>query len=281
MAVFRINKTENYTVMSNTHLKERDMSLKAKGLLSVMLSLPDNWDYSIAGLTTICLEKESAIKAALDELKAFGYLTVQKLKPDETESGRFEYVYNIFEQPTKQPSQKQGVENQGLENLGVENQPVEIQGLENPGQLSTKEESTNLSSTNSQSTKKKGEKAAAEAAATAPDFSGTTFSPEMIAKVEDWLQYKKERRDSYKPTGLKALISEIQNNVTKYGEQAVMDLIGKCMAANYQGIIFDKLSSQPPAVRQAQGQPQAPQGMPTTNNEFARLRQKYEGGGQT
>lgn len=117
-------------------------------------------------------------------------------------------------------------------------------------------------------------KAAAEAAATAPDFSQTTFTPEMIAKVEDWLQYKKERRETYKPTGLKSLITEIQNNVTNYGEQAVMDLIGKCMAANYQGIIWDRLRSLP-AVRQ----PQAPQGMPDTNNEFARLRQKYEGGG--
>lgn len=277
MAVFRINKTENYTVMSNVHLKERDMSLKAKGLLSVMLSLPDNWDYSIAGLTTICLEKESAIKAALDELKAFGYLTVQKLKPDETESGRFEYIYNIFEQPTKQPPQKQPAEKQPVEKQGIENLGVEIQGLENPGQLSTKESSTKKSNTNLSSTEENKGKAAAEAAAPAPDFSQTNFSPEMIAKVEEWIQYKKERRDTYKPTGLKALITEIQNNVTKYGEQAVIDLIGKCMAANYQGIIFDRLSSQPPAARQSQ----APQGMPDTYNEFARRRQRYEGGGQT
>lgn len=128
-------------------------------------------------------------------------------------------------------------------------------------------------------TKENKGKAAAEAAATTPNFSGTNFSPEMIAKVEDWLQYKKERRESYKPTGLKALISEIQNNVNQYGEQAVMDLIGTCMAAGYRGIIFDRLTSQPPAVRQPQGQPQAPQGMPATNNEFAQLRQKYAGGG--
>ena len=55
MAVIRINKTQNYTVMSNYHLKEKDMSLKAKGLLSLMLSLPDNWDYSISGLVPISI----------------------------------------------------------------------------------------------------------------------------------------------------------------------------------------------------------------------------------
>lgn len=71
MAVIRVEKTKNYTVMSNYHFKEKEMSLKAKGLLSLMLSLPDNWDYTIAGLVTICKENESAIKSALDELKIF------------------------------------------------------------------------------------------------------------------------------------------------------------------------------------------------------------------
>lgn len=76
------------------------------------------------------------------------------------------------------------------------------------------------------------------------DYSTTTFSPALISKIEQWLQYKKERRQTYKPTGLQALISEIQNNVNTYGEPAVIDLIQKCMSANYQGIIFDKLKKQ-------------------------------------
>lgn len=76
------------------------------------------------------------------------------------------------------------------------------------------------------------------------DYSSTTFSPEMIEAVEKWLKYKKERRDAYKPTGLKALISEIQHNVTKYGEQPVIELINKCMASNWKGIIFERLKQQ-------------------------------------
>ena len=82
MPVIRINKTQNYTVMSNYHLKEKDMSLKAKGLLSLMLSLPDSWDYSISGLVPICKENETEIKSILKELEEFGYLerTMTNLK---------------------------------------------------------------------------------------------------------------------------------------------------------------------------------------------------------
>ena len=72
MAVIRINKTSDYTVMSNAHFREKEMSLKAKGLLSLMLSLPDTWDYSINGLVAFCKENESAIKSTLNELKRFG-----------------------------------------------------------------------------------------------------------------------------------------------------------------------------------------------------------------
>lgn len=114
MAVFRVNKTKNYTVMSNYHLRDLRLSLKAIGLLSKILSLPENWDYSINGLVAICKEQRSAVESALRELKQNGYMTIEKHFPNTTESGRIEYVYNIFETP------KQGVENQGLEFLPVE-----------------------------------------------------------------------------------------------------------------------------------------------------------------
>lgn len=74
MSVVRINKNNNYTVMSNYHLRDRELSLKAKGLLSMMLSLPDDWDYSIAGLVAICKENETDIKAILNELEKLKYI---------------------------------------------------------------------------------------------------------------------------------------------------------------------------------------------------------------
>ena len=122
MPVLRVNKTKNYTVMSNYHLKDNNLSLKAKGLLSIMLSLPDDWDYSIDGLVSIVKEGKTTVENALDELKREGYVVMTKLTPDQTESGRFEYVYDIYESP--ESDTKQGGEKQGVENLPIENLPL-------------------------------------------------------------------------------------------------------------------------------------------------------------
>ena len=96
MSVIRIKKNKNYTVMSNYHLKEKNMSLKAKGLLSVMLSLPEDWDYSVLGLTAICKESKTSIQCILKELEEYKYLTRNRIQ---NEKGQFEYVYNIYENP--------------------------------------------------------------------------------------------------------------------------------------------------------------------------------------
>lgn len=125
--VVRVNKTNNYTVMSNKHLRDKNLSLKAKGLLSVVLSLPDDWDYSVNGLASISKECETSIKSALNELKANGYLEVIKKMPNETESGRIEYEYDFYEFPRdheKQEGKKQGIEILPVEFQGVENQPI-------------------------------------------------------------------------------------------------------------------------------------------------------------
>lgn len=121
MSVFRINKTANYTVMSNHHFKEKKMSLKAKGLLSLMLSLPDDWDYSISGLATLSKDGKDSIMSALAELEKFGYLTRTRLT---NEKGQFAGVeYNIFEipQPKNPNSEKPNEENENSENSDAEN----------------------------------------------------------------------------------------------------------------------------------------------------------------
>ena len=146
MAIFRVNKNKDYTVMSNYHLRDKNMSFKAKGLLSMMLSLPDDWDYSIKGIASISKENEKAIKIILNELKELGYLRIIKLKPNETKSGRIEYIYDIYEMSEykKQEYQKQGVEFQE-----VEKQEVEKQEVEKVGQINT-----NIQNTKKQNTKK-------------------------------------------------------------------------------------------------------------------------------
>lgn len=142
MATIRVHKTKNYTVMSNTHLRDKNLSLKAKGLLSVMLSLPDNWDYSIAGLVAISKENETAVKSALSELKDNNYVVVTKENPTKSNGGRIKYTYEVYEEPYKQK-----IEKQDTENLGVERQQVEIHGQLNTNGLSIDELNTNKQST--------------------------------------------------------------------------------------------------------------------------------------
>ena len=141
--IFRVNKTSDYVVMSNRHFREKQMSLKAKGLLSEMLSLPDDWDYSIAGLAAINKESVTSIKSALAELQDFGYLIIEKFYPDKSSSGRIEYVYNVYEYPQNQVVDNQPIEKQEIEKQGVENQPLENQSVENHSQYNIKKQNIN------------------------------------------------------------------------------------------------------------------------------------------
>lgn len=100
MSIVRVHKTGNFTVMSNYHFKEKKMSLKAKGLLSLMLSLPDDWNYSVSGLVTLSKDGKDSVMSALGELEKFGYLTRERVVNDK---GQFAGVeYNIFEEPQKE-----------------------------------------------------------------------------------------------------------------------------------------------------------------------------------
>lgn len=96
MAVIRVQKTQNYTVMSNHHLRNMELSLKAKGLISLMLSLPPEWDYSVQGLVSICKESHTSVRSALKELETHKYLIRERKN---TEKGYFVYEYTLYEIP--------------------------------------------------------------------------------------------------------------------------------------------------------------------------------------
>ena len=144
MAVFRVEKTKDFTIMSNYHLRDKNLSLKAKGLLSQMLSLPEEWDYTLAGLACINKESKDAIRSAVNELEQAGYITRRQTT---TEGGRFgcnEYL--IRERPVL-PSPLP-------ENPTTDSTPTAIPMSENPTQLNinsskTEKEKTELSSTDS------------------------------------------------------------------------------------------------------------------------------------
>lgn len=94
--IFRVEKNREFVVMNNKFLREKRMSLKAKGLLALCLALPDDWNYSINGLCAICKESQTSIRSALKELETFGHL---KRERKQNEKGQFIYEYVIYELP--------------------------------------------------------------------------------------------------------------------------------------------------------------------------------------
>ena len=137
MAVFRVERNKGYTVMSNHHLRNKDLSLKAKGLLSQMLSLPENWDYTLKGLSLINRESIDAIRTAVWELEKAGYITRQQNRDGKGKMA--DMIYTIYEQPQPRPEQPDeatpGLENPVLENPTSDNPTPGNPTLENPMQI--------------------------------------------------------------------------------------------------------------------------------------------------
>ena len=134
MAVFRVEKTKDYTIMSNHHLKDRRLSLKAKGLLSMMLSLPKEWDYTLKGLARISREGVDAIREAVRELEQAGYIVRTRAR---NAQGQLKgTVYTIYEQPQQPESQLQAAPEQESGEPVPATPALETPALENPTQAS-------------------------------------------------------------------------------------------------------------------------------------------------
>lgn len=140
MAVFRIEKTRDYTVMANHHLRNTRLSLKAKGLLSLMLSLPEDWDYTTRGLAKICKDGVDSICSAVNELEEHGYVIRERIR--NAKGQLTDIQYTILEQP-KPPLPEQGKPKQ--ENPVLDTPILEKPEQENPAQLNTKKSSNQTS----------------------------------------------------------------------------------------------------------------------------------------
>lgn len=134
MSVFRVEKNKGYTVMSNHHLRNHALSLKAKGLLSQMLSLPDDWDYTLQGLAQINKESTDAIREAVRELERAGYI---KRSRERDERGCLRgTVYTIYEQPHAGPTPEEPAQEEPMQEKPTLEKPMlEKPTLENPTQL--------------------------------------------------------------------------------------------------------------------------------------------------
>lgn len=154
MGVFRVEKTKNYTVMSNYHFKDRNISWKAKGMLSTFLSLPDDWDYSIAGLETMSTDGNKAVRSGLKELEANGYLTRVAIRDSKGIIRDWDYI--IYENPLENPNwskdfaevlnpdvQKGQVVSPDVQKVHVDNAHVDKAHVEKDIQLNTNILNTN------------------------------------------------------------------------------------------------------------------------------------------
>lgn len=184
MAVFKAHKNENYTVLSNFHFKETGMSLKAKGLLSMMLSLPPEWDYSVEGLITLSSDGETSVRSGLKELEEFGYLIRERVY----ENGKIEGVeYNIYEEPQIAKTKPTNEENLSVENQVLGNRP----------QLSTKELNTK------KDIKNRVESSSPVSASAKKDSKlFRTEGSKSNKKVDKWLNHKMDIVDNYEFSGM-------------------------------------------------------------------------------
>lgn len=182
--VFRVNKNKDYTVISNCHLKDKRLSLKAKGLLSLMLSLPDDWDYSINGLVSLSKDGKDSVMNTLTEIENAGYLTRTRAVDSK---GRFSgYDYNIFEKPN---AENPYPGNPNTEKPDAEKPDAEKPNAETPPQLNTKELNTNGLSTKQQNTKQQ-EKLGAKAPSKKDE---PTYYPDVLlnAALLDFIEMRK------------------------------------------------------------------------------------------
>ena len=137
MAVFRIEKTRDYTVMSNHHLRDKSLSLKAKGLLSLMLSLPEEWDYTTKGLARICKDGVDSICAGVRELEEHGYVIRQRIRNPNGQLGAIEYTILEQPRPPEPKPEKPERENPVLDNPEQASPVLEEPEQGNPAQLNT------------------------------------------------------------------------------------------------------------------------------------------------
>lgn len=147
MAVFRIDKTRDYTVMSNHHLRNTELSLKAKGLLSLMLSLPENWDYTTKGLAAICKDGIDSISSCIRELEKHGYIIRERMRNEKGQLTTIEYT--ILEQPKSAPPEREKpIRENPVLDIPAQAEPIQENTAQlNTNRLNKKELNTDISNT--------------------------------------------------------------------------------------------------------------------------------------
>lgn len=255
MAVFRVHKNENYTVLSNYHFKEKGMSLKAKGLLSLMLSLPENWDFSAAGLVTLSKDGKDSVNAALKELEKFGYLRRTQAYD---ESGKFGgYNYEIFEKPSDvilagvRDKTSPKAENPTTDKPFAENPSTEKPTTENPPQLSKKELNTKKSNTEISSTEEKERKKASTPSSYDAIINDRIFNEEVKTTLYEFIKMRKLIKKPLTDFALTKLINKLEKMTLD--PQAQIAILENSILNNWQDI-YEPKAEQPRQQKQQKAQ---------------------------
>ena len=189
--VFRVEKNREFVVMNHRFLREREMSLKAKGLLALCLALPDDWDYSINGLVAICKESQTSIRSALKELEKFKYLRRERRKDDK---GQFVYEYILYELPYS------GFVH--TDNQHTQKENADKAHTENSTQQSTKKEITNIQSIDKENKEKE------------KNINDVLFSmvhnEELCELYKDYIEMRKDMDAPLNAKGLQMLIKRAE-----------------------------------------------------------------------
>lgn len=236
MPVIRVNKTKDYTVMANYHFKDKNLSLKAKGLLSMMLSLPDGWGYSVEGLAKLSSDGRDSVMATLRELERFNYLKRSRVR---NESGKLgEAIYDIYERPlTEKPK--------------LENPTLVKPTLENPTLLNTNRLNTKVLNTNKKVSK-------AQSSKPVENFNSiieeATESEELRSALIEFVKFRKLVKRPMTNKALELIISKL--NRLGSSDREKVEIINQSIERGWAGVFA--LKSDEPMQQGRYGQPTQP-----------------------
>lgn len=221
MSVARVHHNKNYTCMSNYHFQDKTLSLKAKGLLSLMLSLPDTWDYSVSGLATLSTDGETSVRTAVKELEEHNYLQRTPVRED----GRIvDWEYDIYEQP----KEILDVENQQVENLALDSEYNKVRKQTNTKKVNTSNSKELLQNSDFQfgKTKPKKDNLYTKCVTLVDDFISKHNCGNVVrSKLIDYLSYRMSVKDKPLYTNIwKGMLNKLDAlHKEGYGYEPVID----------------------------------------------------------